>query len=299
MGAEFMVKYRRFSAIHLASHMRIVWCPACHCGVVPSAAAAAATRRPSVVPAPDVPALTRGGGAGSYLRGLWGEGTPAPAGEGAGGEAMAPRRRPSLCIGCPGCQRSLCLSCRALHAPGVDCTAAAAVADAANAADANGGVWTGGGDEVGGDWGSAGGGREGASMAAASGESQEAGVPHEPEQCTKRCPSCHVPIFKDGECGNICRDARFLLCALSSLSLRPFVRHDVRVAECDGPVYEHASFMILLFSVGLMFLRSHLFCLSRGWNKIVALGLVSLCHRKPKTFPRGSWISAGTRIFEK
>ncbi|CAM9934579.1 unnamed protein product, partial [Hapterophycus canaliculatus] len=54
MGAGFMSKYRRFAAIHLASHIRIVWCPGCHCGVVPSAAIAAAKRSSVVEPPPAV-----------------------------------------------------------------------------------------------------------------------------------------------------------------------------------------------------------------------------------------------------
>lgn len=201
MGAAFMVKYRRFSAIHLASHMRVVWCPACHCGVVPSAAAAAAARRPSVVPAPAVP-LPRQGSNG-FLWGLWGGRGGAGAVEGAQGE-IPPPRRPSLCIGCPGCQASLCMSCRAIHAPGIDCTAAAAAADIANAADANGGVWEaagrGEGGEAGGDEGGAGGGH-GATRRGPVGSQEEGGAKEEPPTTsTKRCPSCHVPIFKDGRC---------------------------------------------------------------------------------------------------
>lgn len=199
MGAAFMVKYRRFSAIHLASHMRIVWCPACHCGVVPSAAAAAATRRPSVVPAPEVQP-PRQGSAG-FLWGLW-SGRVARSAEGEQGE-LPPQRRPSLCIGCPGCQASLCMSCRAIHAPGVDCTAAAAAAEAASIADANGGVWDvmeeGGGGEAGG--GGRGAGSERGSNRRASTGSQGEGIEEEPRTAsTKRCPNCHVPIFKDGEC---------------------------------------------------------------------------------------------------
>lgn len=199
MGAAFMVKYRRFSAIHLASHMRIVWCPACHCGVVPSAAAAAATRRPSVVAAPEV--QLPGQGSSSFLWGLWGGGG-ARAAEAEQGE-VPPRRRPSLCIGCPGCQQSLCMSCRALHAPGVDCTAAAVAAEVANTADANDGGWgvaeQDGGDEAGGGGGGAGDG-SGATRRALEG-SQEARFEEEPPTTsTKRCPKCHVPIFKDGRC---------------------------------------------------------------------------------------------------
>lgn len=197
MGAAFMVKYRRFSAIHLASSMRIVWCPACHCGVVPSAAVAAAARRPSVVPAPEVGLPQQGSN--SFFWGLWGSRDGAGA---AGGEQREapPRRRPSLCIGCPGCQASLCLSCGALHAPGVDCTAAAAAADIANAADANGGVRgvaeEGGEAEAGGGAGSGGGAASGASAGP-----QEQDVEEEPPtSSTKRCPRCHVPIFKDGRC---------------------------------------------------------------------------------------------------
>lgn len=200
MGPTFMVKYRRFSAIHLASHMRIVWCPACHCGVVPSAAVAAAARRPSVVPAPDVQ-LPRQGST-SFLWGLWGGSGGARA---AGGEkAEVPRRRrPSLCIGCPGCQASLCMSCRAIHEPGVDCTTAAAAADIANAADANGGVWEvagqdGGGDAVEGGEGAGSG--SGATSRASAGSQEERVEEESPTTSTKRCPRCHVPIFKDGRC---------------------------------------------------------------------------------------------------
>lgn len=212
MGAAFMVKYRRFSAIHLASHMRIVWCPGCHCGVVPSAAAAAAARRPSVVPAPDVQLPRQGSN--SFLRGLWGSRGGGGAAEGGQGEGP-PRRKPSLCIGCPGCQASLCMSCRALHAPGVDCTAAAAAAEVANIADANGGAWDvteqGVGGDTGGSEGRAGSG-SGAAPRRASAGPQEEGLEEEPpNSSTKRCPRCHVPIFKDGRCtfkrhgDNVCR----------------------------------------------------------------------------------------------
>ncbi|CAN0404715.1 unnamed protein product, partial [Ectocarpus fasciculatus] len=77
MGAEFMVKYRRFAAIHLASHLRVVWCPGCHCGVVPSAAAAAASgaRRSSVNPMPGLQQEEMAArSTGSGLWGLWGGG---------------------------------------------------------------------------------------------------------------------------------------------------------------------------------------------------------------------------------
>eukprot|EP00752_Nemacystus_decipiens_P008131 g7271.t1 len=216
MGTTFMAKYRRFSAIHLASHMRIVWCPACHCGVVPSAAAAAATRRPSVVPAPEVQ-LPRQGSS-SFLWGLWG-GRGGGAGAADGEQTELPRRRrPSLCIGCPGCQASLCLSCRALHAPGVDCTAAAAAADVANDADANGGVVEataqGGGGEADGGAGGSGSG-SGATMRASAGSQEESFEQEPPTSSTKRCPSCHVPIFKDGGCNHMkCSMCQFEFCWL-------------------------------------------------------------------------------------
>ncbi|CAM9395661.1 unnamed protein product [Pylaiella littoralis] len=216
MGAEFMVKYRRFAAIHLASHMRVVWCPGCHCGVLPEAAAAG--RRSSVVPAPAVrrqpPPRPSGSG---YLWALWGRtgGTASASGAvedreaGAGAEEG---RAPSQCIGCPGCQASLCMACKALHASGVDCAAAAAAAAAATAAAA--GRRTDGAGQVG----AAEGGGNGGASGAGGGSGSEAtrrvstgsqggeggGLGEEPATTnTKRCPNCHVPIFKDGGCNHM------------------------------------------------------------------------------------------------
>lgn len=194
MGAEFMVKYRRFAAIHLASHLRVVWCPACHCGVVPSAAAAAAAaaRRSSVIPMPD---LQQGQMAarfnGSSLWDLWGAGRGAAGLEAErpeeeGGGAVA-RPRASFCIGCPGCQASLCMLCRELHAPGISCADAAAGAAAAEEQN----------DEEGGSGGSGGGG-EGSGAARRTSTGSQNDVEELDDSPTKRCPGCHVPIFKDG-----------------------------------------------------------------------------------------------------
>ncbi|CAM9785538.1 unnamed protein product [Ectocarpus sp. 12 AP-2014] len=215
MGAEFMVKYRRFAAIHLASHLRVVWCPGCHCGVVPSAAAAAAAgaRRSSVNPMPDLQqeqmAAARSGVSG--LWDLWGGGRGAARSgaerqeeeeEGGGGAAARPRA--SFCIGCPGCQASLCMLCRELHAPGISCADAAAGAAVAGEKNGEEGGSCGGGD---------GGEGSGAARRASTGsQKDEEELDDSP---TKRCPGCHVPIFKDGGCNHMkCSRCHFEFCWL-------------------------------------------------------------------------------------
>lgn len=231
-----MVKYRRFAAIHFASHMNIVWCPGCHCGVLPSAAdaAAAIARRQSAPPQVQLPPLPSRRPSNSSWWGLWagmwrasatspiadtstgtgtdidtgkiaGTGTAVGTGTGtstgmslsatgaameggdgrdavaAAAEAVAGKST-SNCIGCPGCQASLCMSCKALHEPGVDCDDhARAMVDDLTEAKSEAGDGGGGGATT--------------SML---GRSQGGGGQKQGSESTKRCPRCHVPIFKDG-----------------------------------------------------------------------------------------------------